>query len=94
MFTISLSVFYSRRFKMTAMTVFISSYLWRRISRELRRAILRVLSRKEIVGEFVANVCNDLRVRGEYELAAQLIAEVEYLRDYKREWGVLPPVSR
>ena len=79
---------------MTAMTVFISSYLWRRISRELRRAILRVLSRKEIVGEFVGNVCNDLRIRGEYELAAELLEEIEYLKNYKREWGVLPPPAK
>ena len=79
---------------MTAMTVFISNYIWRRISPEIRRQILRVLSRSDVVGSFAANVCNDLRARGEHVLAANLLAEIDYLREYKMRWGVLPPPCR
>ena len=79
---------------MSVFTMFITDYIWRRVSPETRRQILRVLSRSDVVGEFVGNVCNDLRARGEYELAAELLEEVEYLRDYKREWGVLPPPAK
>ena len=74
--------------------VFISNYIWRRISPAIRRQVLAVLPRGEVVGAFAANVCNDLRMRGEYVLADNLLAEIDYLREYKREWGVLPPPAK
>ena len=76
------------------MSVYISTYIWRRISRELRRAILRILFRRDVVGRYVSAVVNDLDIRGQGDLADALLEEVEYLRDYKRQWGVLPPPAK
>mgnify|MGYP005858204501 CR=1 FL=1 len=72
-------------------TTYISDYIWRRIAPEVRRAVLNVLPRNEVVGQYVATIVSDLHLRGEYEVANDLLAEIKYLKNYKKEWGVLPP---
>ena len=73
---------------------YLSDYIWRRIAPEVRRAVLNVLPRNEVVGQYVANIISDLYIRGEYEVANDLLAEIKYLKNYKKEWGVLPPPAK
>ena len=71
--------------------IYLTDYIWRRIAPEVRRAVLNVLPREEVVGQYVAIVVNDLCIRGEHEVANDFIAEIRYLKNYKQRWGVLPP---
>ena len=72
-------------------TTYISDYLWRRIAPEVRRAVLNVLPKEDVVGRYVANIVSDLYLRGEYDVANDFVSEIKYLMNYKKEWGVLPP---
>ena len=74
--------------------IYISDYLWRRIAPEVRRAVLNVLPREKVVGRYVGLILDDLHIRGEYEIANAFIEEIQYIQEYKREWGVLPPPAK
>ena len=76
------------------LTTFLTDYIWRRVSPEIRRQVLAVLPRAQVVGRYAGNVHNDLRIRGEHVLADNLLAEIDYLREYKQRWGALPPPCR
>ena len=76
------------------MTVYMTNSIWRRISKETRREVLSVLPRNRVVGRYTIYVLKDLTDRGAESAAWNLLAEVEYIKDYRGEFGVLPPPPR
>ena len=72
-------------------TGYISEQLWRHVCPKLRRQILRVLSRSDVVGHDVWEVFNLLRRYDEDELAYEFRQEVFDMLDWRREFGDWPP---
>ena len=62
------------------MSLFITTYIWRQISPETRRAVLRVLRRERVIGRYVADVAADLCARNRWSVANDLVYEAECIR--------------
>lgn len=56
--------------------VYVSYSIYRSIDPEVRKKLLKVLKKEDIVKRYVGNIENDLRMRGEHELADALIGEI------------------
>ena len=59
------------------MSLFITTYIWRRFSKETRREVLKVLRRSQVVGRYVEDVAGDLCARNRWSIANDLVFEAE-----------------
>lgn len=62
---------------MSAKSMYLSEYRWRRMPGSLRNLLLSIMPKSHMVGEYVCNVQSRLRDRGCPEAAADLAEEME-----------------
>lgn len=60
----------------TFRTVYISHNVYNAIDPTVRKQLLKVLRKSDIIKRYVANVESDLRARGEHELADAFLGEI------------------
>ncbi len=61
---------------MSAKSMFVTEYRWRKMPGSLRNLLMSILSKAEIVGRYACNVADDLRARGCPEAADDLLEEL------------------
>jgi len=53
-------------------SLYISERTWRKIQYEMRSKLLQYLRKRDVVCKFLANVMDQLRMRGEYDMISDL----------------------
>lgn len=62
---------------MSAKSMYLSEYRWRKLPGGLRNRLLSVLTKKRMVGEYVCNIQSALNAQGWPEVGRDLQAELE-----------------